>query len=74
MFRFPQAFCLAAVVRNAKRMPSLPTLPYSQAPLVARSGSVLFLAVTRTAEPVVQLLFRFLDFFGCDVDEMYAFE
>ena len=28
MFRFPQAFCSAAVVRNAKCVPSLPTLPY----------------------------------------------
>ena len=28
MFSFPQSLCLAAMVRNAKRMPSLPTLPY----------------------------------------------
>ena len=28
------------------------------------------LQCTRAAEPVVQLLFRFLDFFGCDVDAL----
>ena len=28
MFRFPQVFCLAAVVRSAKRMPSLQAFPY----------------------------------------------
>ena len=37
MFRFPQAFCLAAGVRDALCMPSLPTLPYLLALLTVAS-------------------------------------
>ena len=61
MFRFPLAFCLAAVVRNAKCMPSLPTLPYAtyqELKHIRRHDHSRRLIVTDSASSAMALRFQ----------------